>query len=246
MRRCSRSFFDEKKEMLRNLNQTKMKGNKKLWDRWIMWLKQLEKKWLVGLVLLMGTCMILFGILQYTSQGKKHDPMEEWLAEEITKETGEEREGEGEENPPEQSVLYVDIKGAVREPGVYQIEAGRVIDAIRLAGGLTEQADENQLNLALKLVDQMVIYVPVQGESGDEQKWQPSDSSDSKEQKININTASEEELKQLDGIGPSKSAAIISYREEHGAFKKIEDIKQVSGIGEKTFEKFKEKIETED
>ena len=142
------------------------------------------------------------------------------------------------------STVVVDVKGQVALPGVYTLSANkRVLDAITLAGGLLPTADERMLNLAAKLVDEMVIYVPTEGEQtsflGSIVKV-PGATSDS--DLININTSDENELMTLSGIGPSKAKAIIIYREENGLFQSIEQLKEVSGIGDQTFEGIKDFI----
>jgi competence protein ComEA len=137
--------------------------------------------------------------------------------------------------------IMADVKGAVVNPGVYEAKEGeRVIDIITRAGGLTEKADQAQVNLAMYIEDEMVLYVPEIGEI--EEPNLVTGASDSKEDKVNINKAEPAELETLSGIGPSKSAAIIEYRNTNGPFKTIEDIQSVSGFGEKTFEKLKDKI----
>lgn len=151
---------------------------------------------------------------------------------------------------PASTKVVVDVKGAVKFPGVYELTTeDRIIDAIQLAGGYAEEADSNYINHAQKLQDEMVIYIPKKGELLRDEEYQPlgqalqqSHSSSKKESLVNINTADESKLITLPGIGPSKAQAIIQYREEHGPFKKIEDLKSVSGIGEKTFEKLKDFI----
>ncbi|MDQ0205513.1 helix-hairpin-helix domain-containing protein [Alkalicoccobacillus murimartini] len=149
----------------------------------------------------------------------------------------------------ESSVIIVDVKGAVSSPGIYRLEASsRVDDAIRAAGGLTENADPNQLNFAMILFDEMLIYAPEIGEEGElviAQATQPSkegQASGDDGPLVNLNTATEKDLETLNGIGPSKSATIIAYREEHGDFQTIEELMNVSGIGEKSFEKLKAEI----
>lgn len=142
------------------------------------------------------------------------------------------------------STVVVDVKGQVALPGVYSLSANnRVLDAITLAGGLLPTADERMLNLAAKLVDEMVIYVPTEGEqtplTGPIAQV-PGAASDS--DLININTSGENELMTLSGIGPSKAKAIIIYREENGLFQSIEQLKEVSGIGDQTFEAIKDFI----
>ncbi|MED3661501.1 helix-hairpin-helix domain-containing protein [Ureibacillus sp. FSL K6-8385] len=146
--------------------------------------------------------------------------------------------------------VVVDVKGAVKFPGVYELtNEDRIIDAIQLAGGYLEEADSKYINHAQKLQDEMVIYIPKKGETPDVegqrsigQVFTQTQPSGGKETLVNINTADESQLTTLPGIGPSKAKAIIQYREEHGKFKHIEDIKNVSGIGEKTFEKLKDLI----
>lgn len=144
------------------------------------------------------------------------------------------------EQKQQPTAMFVDVKGAVARPGVYEVtEYARVKDVIAMAGGLTKEADQTKVNLAAKVHDEMMIYVPAKGEvsapvpSGDSQGEKP---------KIDINSASLEEIQKIQGIGPAKAAAIIAYREEHGPFRKIEDLLNVSGIGEKSLEKMKEQI----
>lgn len=140
--------------------------------------------------------------------------------------------------------LMVDIKGAVQKPGVYELSAGaRVVDVIDIAGGFSSQALDTEINLAQKLEDEMVIYVPKQGEVTEETAWiQSSNKEQSDPNLVKINDATEEELTTLNGIGPSKAQAIISYREEHGPFQTVEDVLSVNGIGEKTLDQFKDNL----
>lgn len=138
--------------------------------------------------------------------------------------------------------VIVDVKGAVARPGVYEVDEGsRVIDVIEKAGGILENADVNQINFAETLKDEMVVYVPKIGEEMN-QSQTVSSSGASHNDKIRINYATSEELQKLTGIGPSKAEAIISYREENGPFQVEEDLLNVSGIGQKTFEKIKDEI----
>ncbi|KAA9242614.1 MULTISPECIES: helix-hairpin-helix domain-containing protein [Aerococcus] len=172
-----------------------------------------------------------------------------------TLEVGQENTGEV-ENVEDQGddLIYVDVKGAVKSPGLYQVQAGdRVLDAIDLAGGLNDQADSKRINLSQRLQDQMVVYVPALDEevgaedlmaitpvlSGD---GPTAGSSQGDSQTININTADASQLQEISGIGEKKAADIIQYRENKGSFQTIEEITEVSGIGDKTFEKIKEQI----
>lgn len=139
------------------------------------------------------------------------------------------------------TTIMVDIKGEVKKPGVYEIAAeARVKEVVMLAGGFTEQAEENQLNLAEKLTDQQMIYVPNKEEAViiDPVNITPTSS----QKQININTADTNELQTLTGIGAAKAQAIIDYREENGLFKSVDDLINVSGFGEKTVEKLREDI----
>ena len=140
--------------------------------------------------------------------------------------------------------VVVDVKGQVHEPGVYTLPAGsRVLDALQLAGGILPTAEEKALNFAAKLVDEMVIYVPLIGESDVSMTIATTPStSESQSALVNINTSDESTLMTLSGIGPSKAKAIIAYREEKGLFKTIEDIKEVTGISDLTFENLKDFI----
>ena len=169
---------------------------------------------------------------------------------------------------PEKETVFVDIKGAVVAPGVYEIEANKkVIDVIVLAGGLTEQADTSLINLAKQLTNEMVIIIYTKEEVEKAKQEEPiikiiekecvcpeikndscleNSKNDSKvetnSKKVNINTATLEELQTLDGIGESKAKSIITYREEKGKFNNIEELLEVSGIGESLYESIKENI----
>ncbi len=134
--------------------------------------------------------------------------------------------------------IVVDICGEVKNPGVIQLSVGsRVVDAVDLAGGLLETADRRQVNLARILNDGEQVYIPKVGE-----ETNLSSTSGSQPGKININTASEEELKSLNGVGDALAKRIVEYREKNGFFKDIHEITNVSGIGEKKFENMKEQI----
>ncbi|EFR96885.1 competence protein ComEA [Listeria ivanovii] len=145
----------------------------------------------------------------------------------------------------ESKYVYIDIKGAVRSPGVYKLPLdARVQDVVKTAGGLTEEAESSKLNLAEKLKDEMSIYVYKKGEQGSETSTSRSEQAGEKtEEKININTASTSNLQTVPGIGESKATAIIEYREKEGLFQTIEDLQNVTGIGEKTIEKLKEYLD---
>jgi competence protein ComEA len=143
--------------------------------------------------------------------------------------------------PP--AVMMADIKGAVVHPGVYIVaEGNRVIDLIALAGGLAEDADSATVNFSMHVADEMVIYIPKKGEEASSLISPQSGQVASEKRTVNLNTADSSELETLPGIGPAKSAAILEYRNVNGPYKSIEDLKSISGIGDKTFEKLKELI----
>lgn len=136
--------------------------------------------------------------------------------------------------------IAVHVKGAVANPGIYEFDSGkRVNDAVEAAGGALENADLNSINLAKFLEDAAEVIVPYKkdGASPEVETETAQESS-----KININTASSGELCELPGIGVVTAGKIIKYRTEKGAFNRIEEIMNVSGIGEKTFESIKDSI----
>ena len=153
-------------------------------------------------------------------------------------------EKEEKEEPVEKDLITVDVKGAVKAPGIYDLPVGsRVNDAVQKAGGLTEQADSKSLNLAQKVSDEALVYVPAKGEEvASEKTGSGTASSTSKEKKVNINKASLEELKQVKGLGGKRAQDIIDHRESNGKFKSVDELKKVSGIGAKTIEKLKDYV----
>lgn len=163
----------------------------------------------------------------------------------------------------EEKLCMVDIKGAVNNPGVYQLDCTKnVFDVIKAAGDLTETADTSLVNLAKKITDEMVIIIYTQEEVANAKEGNEISSecncpvikndacltekvnSDSGGDLININTASLEKIKELPGIGEAKAKAIIEYRDKNGYFQDITDILKVSGIGEKLYEEIKIYITT--
>ena len=147
---------------------------------------------------------------------------------------------------------YVDIKGEVLRPGVYEFSCeSRIQEVIKKAGGFTEEADETKINLAQKISDQMQIIVPnlhskQEGgvTEGNSEKGNLSNTtpSDSKQGTVNINTATLEELQTIKGIGKKKAEAILQYRKEHGAFRTKEELLQVKGIGKKALEAIESQV----
>ncbi|QQC35752.1 helix-hairpin-helix domain-containing protein [Streptococcus oralis] len=164
----------------------------------------------------------------------------------VSKDSSSEKEvkKEEKEESPEQDLITVDVKGAVKSPGIYDLPVGsRVHDAVQKAGGLTEEADSKSLNLAQKVSDEALVYVQTKGEeSASQQVASGTTPSTSKEKKVNLNKASLEELKQVKGLGGKRAQDIIDHREANGKFKSVDELKKVSGIGAKTIEKLKDYV----
>lgn len=150
------------------------------------------------------------------------------------------------------AMIYVQICGQVVSPGVYQVpEDSRIFEVLDLAGGYTDLAAKEYLNLADVAVDGMKLIVPsvaeleqaeLYGAAGVQGGDQQSGSAQAIGNKVNLNTATKEELMTLRGIGEAKAEDILQYRSTHGPFEKIEDIKQISGIKDAAFEKIKDSI----
>lgn len=216
---------------------------------------------IIVIVILVITALITTAIYFY--EPKKEQKISSLKIKKTTTETKQESTSE-----KEKIKYMVDIKGEVISPGIYELENNsRVIDVIKLAGGLTENADTTVINLSKRIEDEMVIiiYSKWQVENWKETKEQEKylqeqcispkegqtkndaciedaeESTDSFPSIININTATKEELMTLTGIGEAKADAIISYREKM-PFTKIEDIKNVSGIGDSVYEEIKNHI----
>lgn len=155
---------------------------------------------------------------------------------------------DAEEGLPE--TLYVHVCGAVNAPGVYELKTdARIYEALEAAGGMTEDAAADWINQAEALSDGERIYVPTQEEAEESAqsvsgRWADpnGNAGGSVSDKININTAAKEELMTLSGIGASKAESILKYRQEHGNFQNIEDLKKIEGIKDGVFNKIKDDI----
>ena len=166
-----------------------------------------------------------------------------------------------------QETIKVDIKGEIKKPGMYEIKIdSRIQDLITLAGGLTQNADTSTINLSKRLFDEMVIIIYSKNGVKNFKEVKANEETSNKKcqnneilyndacisnsvsnnneinSKVNINTATIDELMSISGIGESKAKAIIEYRNQNGNFKDISEIKNVSGIGEALFEKIKSNI----
>ncbi|EPI27740.1 helix-hairpin-helix domain-containing protein [Enterococcus faecalis] len=208
------------------------------------WLKQLPKKWLLlgsgaSIVILIT---LLVGIYLMVNKEPRVDTT---MWEETSLTTTAEVATDATQERAE-TMIYVDIKGAVKVPGIYQLKnQQRIWDALALAGGVSEEADTTQVNYAQKVKDQMIIYVPKKGEpvpQSLETLQESAPAQQNQEGKINLNTATEAELQTISGIGAKKAQEIIRFRDEQGPFKTVEEMKNVSGIGEKTVERLKDML----
>ena len=205
--------------------------------------------------IIISIIIISFLYYIYTKDDQISISTEETIEENIVEEETEE------ENIVEENII-VHVSGAVNKEGIVELAPNsRISDAIDQAEGLKENADTKEINLAFKLEDGMKIYIPTIGENNNIENEESSNyitssggivqaqeenieiNSDKKtSQKININTATQTELETLPGIGPSTSTKIINYREENGKFQTIEEIKEVSGIGDAKYENIKDLI----
>jgi competence protein ComEA len=142
--------------------------------------------------------------------------------------------------------VTVYIQGEIKNPGVYSLNSGSILnDLVKAAGGFTDNAaPDYKLNLAKKLKDEDYIFVEgksVNLPNGGNSEAIPTNKKESK--KVNINTATAEELDSLPGIGPTTAQKIIDYREKNGQYTSIEDLKKIGGIGDKTLDKFRDNID---
>ncbi|MFM0591319.1 helix-hairpin-helix domain-containing protein [Streptococcus suis] len=199
-----------------------------------------EYKWQIALPAVAGLLLTTFLIF---SQPAKSDQtgLTDLPQTEQTSNSSELVEETSTEVSEEPSQLVVDVKGAVAKPGLYTLEANaRVNDAVEAAGGLTSQADPKSINLAQKLSDEAVVYVASKDENISVVASTTASSAMSQEEKntslVNLNTATEADLQTISGIGAKRATDIIAYREANGGFKSVDDLNNVSGIGDKTME----------
>lgn len=198
----------------------------------------IQRKWIVGSIVFLLLLLSLFFFQDdQTQDALVIEPMTD--EDSITNDMIETTE--------ESSTIWVDVKGEVKHPGVYEMEAhSRVKDVIEQAGGLLDDANETAVNMAELLYDEMVVFVPkvYSEEDGADvgEGVEAVDTAPTMPSKVRINTATKEELMTLPGIGEAKANVIIEYREANGRFSKPEDLLNISGIGEKTLENFADQI----
>lgn len=193
-----------------------------------------NKKRIIAIIIAIFICTIIGLILIY----KLEDNYTEYENIEILDTTSE-------EIAPMQKNIKIHISGQTNYNGILELtEGSRIDDAIKKAGGLTQNADINKINLAYELSDGQKLYIPRKDE--EENKEYVTEKSglenEEKDEKININKATQTELETLPGVGPSLAMKIIKYRKENGKFTNIEELKNVSGVGENKYEQIKELI----
>lgn len=182
-----------------------------------------------AIVLIVIAAVVFFG----------HNGEKEEIPVQLPEETAEQTDIPPKES--EKTDIFVDISGEVKKAGVYQVTDGtRLFEVIKIAGGLTSDADRDGFNQAEIVSDGEKIIIPAKGE-GAVSVANPGITASGM---ININTADSTALQEIPGVGPATADKIIAYRNENGRFASKEDIKNVSGIGDKTYEKMKDKITT--
>jgi competence protein ComEA len=223
--------------------------------------KDIYKKGLILLGVIVVAVITYFGYMMQSKNANNIQPYDESELKKSDEELNDKEDQENldqEEKVEEAARIFIDISGAVKNPGIYELNEGaRLNDAIEASGGLTEDANSDyiakSLNKARVLNDEEKIYIPfekddislIENNTTDDSKNTSSTNAKASNgidnAKININTATKEQLTTLKGIGDSYAQRIIDYRQEK-KFTKIEDIKNIKGIGEKTFENIKDKI----
>lgn len=210
-------------------------------------MKRLNKKTIIYIIIII---CITVGYYLYTKKEQNVENYNELLNFE---ENIQSQENVEKQKLDEKEKIIIYITGAVKNEGIYELEEGsRIADSIEIAGGLTQEAQIENMNLAYVLTDGIKIHIPTKSENINEVQddtnlyitKENTNTEDTKNtsKKININNATQTELETLPGIGPSIALKIIDYRKENGKFIKIEDIKNVSGIGENKYLKIKDLI----
>lgn len=229
-------------------------------QKWKRWEKQHHKMIVIGAVItFVIAAFAFFALNEKSGTIPESSGKVESSASQSLQDTS--QNNDAEESGP--SRVYVDIAGAVKKPGVYEVDASaRMFEVVDEAGGLTKEADTSLMNLAERVSDGMKIVIPSKGtpaSNAPDQYQTPNNTgggsssgscgtsqstgTDSRNSNlVNINQADVIELQAIRGIGPVTAEAVIAYREEHGLFRTKEDLKKVRGIGDKTYEKLKDQI----
>ncbi len=206
-----------------------------------------KQKIILFIILLIMVFTILYYFIFYQNNSENYSYIEDNIENTNT------ISSENNQIVEEENYIIIHVAGSVKNPGIIKLKYGaRIIDAIEAAGGLTEDANINDVNLAYILEDAQKLYIPnknddlyngeILSSTNGEKIIDEIDSSINNNLKININTAKQTELESLPGIGPSIALKIIEYRNEHGNFTSIEDIKNVSGLGDSKFNNIKDFI----
>lgn len=217
-------------------------------------MKKLNKKTIIISII------IIFIIGIYYLFIRENDYLESSLSVNMLNTNEEKKENEITDTEDKEKIIIY-VAGAVKNEGIYELdENSRIADSIEKAGGLTEDANISNINLAYVLEDGMKVYIPKNSEKNEikddtniyvskesentdiNTSTKISKNTSTKNNKININTATQTELETLPGIGPSTAIKIINYRKENGKFTNIEDIKKVSGIGDSKYAQIKDLI----
>ncbi|MGV2999453.1 helix-hairpin-helix domain-containing protein [Streptococcus suis] len=200
-------------------------------------------KWQIGLPAVAGVILTSFLLFSQPAKSVDQTRLADLTRTEQTSSASSEDQTKTASSSTEvSSQLVVDVKGAVKKPGLYTLEHGsRVNDALLAAGGFSQEADQKSVNLAQKLSDEAVVYVASKGENisvvaSSNPSSAMSQNQDDKQGLVNLNTATEAELQTISGVGAKRAADIIAYREANGGFKSVDDLNNVSGIGDKTLE----------
>ncbi|WP_099221160.1 helix-hairpin-helix domain-containing protein [Listeria costaricensis] len=204
--------------------------------------EKIKPHWKYGLAAL-AVLLLVIGYTLMTKQEELSQPAASASSIETAEETNKTVEAD-KKNTETPSRYYIDVKGAVQKPGVYQVpKDGRIQDVIQMAGGFSEEADVTAINLAAKLQDEMLLIVPKIGEvSASTPSAGVTQQAETDSDKVDLNSATAADLQEVPGIGEAKATAIITYREEEGLFQSVDDLTNVSGIGEKTVEKLAEYV----
>ena len=209
-------------------------------------IEKIKEYKIIVICAVLGLALGVFFLLKPSTQTPVKETNLQAEVSAVSKDSSSEKEvkKEEKEESTEQDLITVDVKGAVKSPGIYDLPVGsRVHDAVQKAGGLTDEADSKSLNLAQKISDEALVYVPTKGEeAASQQVASGTTASTSKDKKVNLNKASLEELKQVKGLGGKRAQDIIDHREANGKFKSVDELKKVSGIGAKTIEKLKDYV----
>lgn len=210
-----------------------------------------KKYYMIMSVAVLTVCgMFFFGCAGESDKRESITPIE---VSEEQKDTEEKKAEKEIENQGKESVVYVHVCGQVNVPGVYELpEGSRIYEAVAAAGGMTNQAAGERLNQAAAVEDGQQIYVLSKEEAAKDAESAGGEAGvldasipgmpQAEDGKVNLNTATAEELMTLSGIGEAKAEAILRYREEHGGFQKVEELMEVEGIKEGVFHKIKEQV----